>query len=436
MRSFVLRHSMKTAWLPLCVLLAAVPAAQAQLSLYSAVDLARRNSASVRIAQADVERAQAGVSESRDAYIPVLSVGSSLGYSYGFPVGQPTLFNAQAQSLVFSFSQPDYIRAARAALHSATLNLQNAMDQVELDSALDYLQLDTISRQLAALDEQKADAIRLDSIELDRVSAGVESQIAATRAELTAAQADLKRLDLNTQAAVLREQLGSLTGLPPDNMQPESSSIPGDPQNVTALVPNHTAGVDAAFSNALSKHYIAHGDSRQNFRPQIGLGINYQRFASFNNYQSYYLNFQSNNFGAGLQVTFPLFNASNNAKARESSAQAVHADVEAELGRQQVDENIVRLEKSLPELRAQSHIANLQEQLASQQLQSVLLQLQQPPTNPNAAPLTPSDEMEARIDERGRYSDALDARFTLLKAELSLLRATGHLDSWINQAAR
>ena len=43
--------------------------------------------------------------------------------------------------------------------------------------------------------------------------------------------------------------------------------------------------------------------------------------------------------------------------------------------------------------------------------------------------------MQARIEERARFSDAIEARFTLLKAQLSLLRATGSLESWINTAA-
>ena len=95
----------------------------------------------------------------------------------------------------------------------------------------------------------------------------------------------------------------------------------------------------------------------------------------------------------------------------------------------------MQLQTSLAELRAQSHIADLQAQLAGQQLQAVLLQLGKPPVTPGTAPLTPSDEMQARINERARASDALDARFTLLKAQLSLLRVTGTgLSRWLNSS--
>ncbi len=426
------------AWLVL--LAAALPAslAEAQLSLFTTVDLARRNSPSVRIAQADVAHASASLSETRDVYLPSLTVGSSAGYSYGFPVGQPTIASIQAQSLALSFSQPDYIRSARAALHAASLSLRDALDQVELDSALDYLQLSSITEQLRALDEEKAYAEQLDAIEQERLQAGVESQIAATRAQLTAAQSDLKRLDLLSQAALLRKRLSDLTGLPPDSIQPEPATVPGAPSIPAHPEGRQTAGVQAGFSNALSKHYVAHGDDRQNFRPQVAFGFNYALFdTTINDYNKYYSTpLQANNFSVGVQISFPLFNAVTAAHARGSAADALHADTQAEQTRMLVDEQQVQLAASLPTLAAQARIADLQAKLADQQLQAVLLQLKSPPATPAAAPLTPADEMESRINERARFSDALEARFTLLKAQLSLLRVTGGLGEWINRGAR
>jgi outer membrane protein TolC len=401
------------------------------------VDLARRNSSAVRTAQADVQRAQAGLAEARDVYVPSASVGSSIGYSYGFPVGQPTLFNAQAQSLVLSFSQPDYVRSARAALHTAALHLQDTLDQVELDTALDYAQLNTITEELAALDEQQSYAKKLQTIAEDRVNAGVESEIAATRAELTGAQADLRRLDLLSQAKVLRQRLANLTGLFVGSIQPEADSIPTAAPEEDRSRRQMLASVDASESDALSKRYIARGDDRQMYRPQLGFGVNYQRFdTSINDYNYYYRNpLQANNLSVGVQLTIPLFDASRRAKARESAADALHSYSQAEQAREEAGEQTLQLESSLATLRAQARIAELQWQLSKQQLQAVTLQTENPPTAPGAAALTPQDEMEAHIDERARYSDSLDARFSLLKAQLSLLRVTRELDGWVNRGA-
>ena len=413
-------------------------AAHAQISLYTVVDLARRNSSAVQVAQADVAKANAALAQTRDVYIPSLTAGSAAGYSYGFLGGVPSVFNAQIQSLLISFSQPDYIRAARAGLRAAMLSLQDALDQVELDSALDYLQLNSITEQLAALDEQKQYGERLQAIEQDRLSAGVESQIAATRAELTVAQADLKRLDLEAQATVLRRRLSDLTGLPAGDIKPAADTIPGAPVVDTELVLRLTAGVDAGYSSAVAKHYVAHGDARQNYRPQIGFAFTYDYLdTTLNNYNNYYNNLlRPNNFGIAAQISFPLFNATQAAHARETAAEAVRADALATQGRQLADENRVQLQASLAELRAQARVADLQAKLAEQNVEIMRLQLTQAPSAGSAAPLTPADEMQARINERARYTEALDAHFELLKAQLSLLRVTGGIHAWVNTPVR
>ena len=431
MRAIMRRSSCLLAVLGLCGLAAG---ASAQVSLYTVVDLARRNSTAVRQAQADVLRAQASVSETRDVYLPSLVVGSSAGYSYGFPVGQPTIFNAQVQSLVVSFSQPDYIRSARAALHTATLRLEDALEQAELDTALDYAQLSTVTQQLAALDEQKSYAEKLLTIEQDRLNAGVESQIVATRAELVAAQADLRRIDLESQATLLRERLANQTGLFGDTMRTDPASIPSAPADAIRANRRILASVDASASNAVSRRYLAHGDQRQNYRPQIGFGFNYQLFdTNVNNYNNYYkTKLQANNFSVGVQVSWPLFDPVRAAHARGSSVDAVRSALDAE----QADEQVLQLDQSLVTLRAQAHVAELQWQLSQQQLQAVVLQTQSAPTAPGALPLTPREEMEARIAERARLSDVLDARYSLLKGELSLLRSTRQLSAWVNRGAR
>ena len=53
---------------------------------------------------------------------------------------------------------------------------------------------------------------------------------------------------------------------------------------------------------------------------------------------------------------------------------------------------------------------------------------------PGARPqLSPKAEQLARIDERQKLEDALEAGFDLTKARLSLLRALGHMDDWLNE---
>jgi outer membrane protein TolC len=415
----------------------------AQVSLLTTVDQALRNSTALRIAAADVQRAAAVVSESHDVYIPNFVLGSSIGPPpYGFPLGQPSVVNVSSQSLLFTFSQKDYIRSARSALRSAELALADARQQVELDAALDYVQLDTDRRRVEVLDEQNGDASRLTSIEQQRFDAGVGTRDDVLRAKLLSAQIRLKRLHIQDEIDVVRERLAHLTGLPADSLETETHSIPpppglerGNPSTSTAsLTAMNTEGVRAAYANAQSRQYQAFGDSRQLYRPQIGFGAQYSYFAEFTNYQEYYRSFQHNNFEAGLQITLPLFDASRRAKERESVAEATRATAQADQSRDQSSENIVMLQKSINELVAQKDIAQLQSELAQSQLDAIVTQINSPSTTPGANPLTPREEEQARIEERRRAEDALDANFELMKAELGLLRATGQIERWCEAA--
>ena len=407
--------------------------ATAQVSLYTVIDLALRNSSSVHMAQADVMRAAAGLTEAKDAYIPNLNLGSTLGYSYGFPLGEPSVFKVTSSSLLFTFSQPDYIRSARAALQSAEFNLKDSREQVVLDASLDYIQLDKSQQTLAALDQEEQAANKLVSIEEDRVLAGVENRIELTKAKLTAARIDLKRIHLKNDADMLRQQLAHLTGLPPTSFVTNSQSIPSAPQTLPeSQQPTRmdAPSVQAAQANAKSKMYVAFGDSRQIFRPQLGVAGDYSLFAKFNNYDQYFRAFQYNNFGIGVQINVPLFDAGIKAKERISAADAAHAFAQADQTRNIVDEQISQLRKSMSELSAQQRVTQLQAELAQEQLDAIATQLNSGNGSPNAPLLTPKDEQEARIQERQRYEDVLDANYAVLRAQLNLLRSTGSIEDW------
>ena len=84
----------------------AVMPACAQISFTTAIDLALKSNPKVLMAQADVDKALAAVQQLRDAYIPTIVGGSGIGPpSYGFPLGQPSIYNISSTSLVFSYSQ-------------------------------------------------------------------------------------------------------------------------------------------------------------------------------------------------------------------------------------------------------------------------------------------------------------------------------------------
>ena len=419
-------------------MVAASPA-RAQMSFYTAVDLALRNSHEVKMAAADVDRAGAGVSQARDAYVPTMAIGSSVGYSYGFPVGQPTLANATANSLVLSFSQPAMIRSARASLAAARAALRNTREKVVADTALNYIELDTDKRELEALDQQHSLGERLVEIERDRNASGLSSAMDVTQAELTNAQLELRRLHIQDHMSLLRLRLANLTGLTEDSIAPEPASIPAPPtapttETLNATLSTHSPAIASSEADAQSKQFIAVSDKGKIWRPEVAFGIQYSRYAKFNNYAEYYLRFQHNNFDVGINLVLPIFDAQARDRARGSAADAVHAREQANVFRLQLAEQTRELSGGLAELRAQQKIARLQSDYAQENVDAVMTQLQNGTGNPNATPLTPRDEEKARIEERRRFVDKLDADFQLMQAEIQLQRSLGTVEEWAMQA--
>jgi outer membrane protein TolC len=433
----------RRAWAPflLVLALAAAPsAARAQVSLATVVDLAQRNSSAVKLAETDVQKAQAALAQTQDAYIPNFVIGSTIGYSHGFPTGQPSVGSANMQSLVLSFSQRQYTKAARAGLEAANLSLKDAREQVALDASTTYIELDTVSRELDAARQQETLSGNLVRIEEQRAEAGVDSDLDLLQTRLKVAQLKLQRLHLETRAATLAKQLAVLTGMPVGSILPDHASIPEIPAVTADEAPRNIPGIDAAGAIARSRQLQAKGDNLSWRRPQIGFGAVYNYDSNeLNDYQKFYQQgtFTPNNVSFGLQITFPFFDFALRAKAKQSAADALRATVEAEQATQQNDVQIATLTGSLRELDALAEVASLKQQIADKQLKTVLAQLELgsgAETGPGAQPqLSPKAEQLARIDERQKYEDSLDASLDLAKARLGLLRALGHMEDWLNE---
>ena len=419
--------------------LGAMPAG-AQLSFTTAIDLALKNSPKVLMAKAEVDKAVAALAQTRDIYIPTLVGGSGLGFSYGFPVGQPSVFNVTSQSLIFNFSQVDYIRAARASLDAANLALKDARMAVAEDAAITYVALERDLRRQDALSEQAAYAVRLVSIVQDRLDAGQDTPMDLTTARLSSAHIRLSRLHADDEAAADRAHLARLTGLPMRGLDVVSSSIPqfaspasGDVSDST--LPNSPA-VDSAYAAAKAKREIAFGDARYLWRPQIFFAAQYNRFAKFNNYELYYSHFQHNNAGIGVEISLPVFDMVHKAKARESAAEATRALREADVARDQFLDGRLRTQHATAELSARADVAALDQQLAQQQLDVMLVQLKAGTGNSAGVQMTPKDEQNSRIAEREKYLTVLDTAFQMRQAQINLLRQTGELESWLKMAAQ
>jgi len=425
----------------LAMMLAGTASVSAQVSLRTVVELAQRNSTAVRLAQADVDKAQAVLSESKDVYIPSLSFSTGIPAfpEVGFTGQPPSLYSFTVQSLVFSIPQKYYIDGARSGVRAATARLKDAKEQMALDASTAYIDLDTVNRELGASQAQEEYAAKLVEIEQQRAEAGVDSLHDLLEAKLTAAKVKLAHIHLEARAATLEKQLATLTGLPVGSISPDHASIPEIPGVSGSETPVTISGVDAARLIAASKQRLAKGDEATNYFPQLSFFAQYNRNTTvLNNVNFYFANpLPANNFFSGFSINIPLFDMGHRAKGHESDSEALRATIEAEEAQHQNDLQIAQLNASLRELDAQAEVAGLKQQIATDDLKTVQTELESgngAGVAPGApAQVSPKAGELARIDERQKYEDAQEAGLELDKARLGLLRALGHMQDWINE---
>ena len=415
--------------------------AHAQVSLATVVDLAQRNSTGVRAAQADVTKASAVLSESKDAVIPSVEVGTGLPVfpEVGFTGSPPSIWSATVQSLVYSIPQKRYIDAAGFGVRAAKARLKDAREQVALDASTAYIELDAINQELEDAHQQEQFAGRLEDIEQQRTEAGVDPIGELLQARLTAAEIKLKRLHLEARAAVLNKQLAILTGLPEGSIRIVHDEHPGDSAGARRGSAAPAGGREGGAIDGESKMQTAKGDAEISYLPELRFFMQYNRDTNILNNVNYFFahNLPPNNFSSGISVQIPIFDMGRRARAKESAADALRAKVEAEQAEKQNDLEIADLSGSIRELDTRAEIASLKQQIADEQLKTVLAQLELgngTGSGPGSQPQTsPKAEQQALIEVRQKTEDALDAGFELAKARLNLLRALGHMTTGCNE---
>lgn len=432
-----------TALLAICFALSAT--ASAQISLSSAVDLALRSEPRVKMAEAAVQKAEAAKREATSAYAPTVSMSGGYGKSTGAPVGLPTVFNLAGQSLVFNYSQRDNMRSAEAALQAAKLSLLEARDTVAEDVIVTYLDLDNAQQRQQAIDQELGFANRLVTIVQDRLNAGQDDRMSLLQAKRTAKQIELQQLQSSDEVLELSNHLARLIALPGNSLSTVHGSIPALPEVKTLALDSPddatSFGIQSAIAIATSKKEFAFGEARYRFRPQISLVGNYSRLntsTSQSDFLDYYPDFKgkpNNNASIALEMSIPLFDRAHQERAAEAMAEANRAHFEAMDQRNQFLDGRFKLRRTAVELSTRADLAAIDRDIAQQQLDTILIQLQPDAANPDKPQLTPKDEQNARLQERAKTIDLLAAQFQLTQAQINLLRQTGQLDAWLRTLA-
>ena len=433
----------------LALVLSPGQSAGAQMSLSTAVDLAERNSPKVKMAEADLARARASLGVSKDAFIPTVAATGGYGKSTGAPLGVPVIFALNAQSLIYNFSQFDYIRAAGLGIQATEHALAEARIEVAEDATNTYLALDNALRRRKALQQAGDITGRLVTVVQDRLDAGVDPRMELTKTQITGAQIRLQNLALKDEIAADTQHLASLTGTGATTITTDPRSIPpfaplpdGDAGPQPSAV---SEGIAAAYAVARSKQQTARGDRRYLYLPQVSLQANFSRVdTGLSSYLAYYPAFDGgfnnrpfnsqNSLGFGAAITIPILDYAHRSHAKESAADAAHAFADARQQEGVFLEGRARLQNSALELDARADLAHLNQQLAQDQLDAIRVQMEPGAGVAGGIQVNPKDELNAELQERLRFVEYLNAELQLQQTRVNLLRQQGQLNNFVHQS--
>jgi outer membrane protein TolC len=401
------------------------------LAFRTAIELAIKNSTTTSLSQADLQRARAIVSQTHNAFLPQVVMGSGLGGSYGFPLSlegaAPSIFNVNFQGDLINLAQRNFVKAAKSDVDVTAAQNADRRNDVMMETAVDYMQLDLLDSSLTIQKEQQQSAQKFQDIVAQRIQAGLDSQVEGTRAKLAGART---RLDIaQTQAAAdqLRLRLAQLTGLLVAAIRTSTETIPEMPpvpqdEDLPGEALKNNPVVKVADAAAQAKEFRAQGERKQLY-PSVDFVGQYAVLARFNNYDQFFQKFQRNNMTAGVAIRFPFFNPVQRAAAEAAKADAVKSRKEAQGVKEQVSTDTLKLQRSVEQLAAAREVAQLEHQLALSDIDSTHAKIES-----GGASL--KDEENARVAEHQRYTAYLNSRFELDRAQIQLMRQIGQLETW------
>jgi outer membrane protein TolC len=400
------------------------------ITLKRAVELALQHANGLAIAAADEQRASAAYSELRGNFVPQVTTGAGLGWSYGFPLSlegaAPSLFNVNAQSALFHFEMHDFLNATRAEIAAASLRKKDQRNQVIQDTVLSYAELQKWEQRLSRLHEVETTAKEFQAAVAERVKEGIDSELDATKARLSAARVRLRLAEAQGAADVLREHLSKLTGIAAANIETEDGipALPEPKPEENRAVVDSNPQVKAAVEHARAQFLAAKGDHKL-WLPSLDFGAQYAVLSKFNNYQDYFQprSFVRNNATIGGVIRFPFLNLPGKARAQAADADALKARKQAEAVRNQVSEETLRLQRAVVQMQAAHDVAELDYEIAQKNIEAV-------ETRMKSAAASLHDLDNARTQASEKLISLQDVTFELERTHIALLRATGELENW------
>ncbi|HEX6878858.1 MAG TPA: TolC family protein [Terriglobales bacterium] len=396
-----------------------------------AIESALRHSGTMAIAMADQTKSKQEYLAVKYNYIPSVTFGSGIGYSFGIPLAvvgtAPSVFNVTTQQSIFDPAMRANLNAAKVEWKASDLDMLDKKNAVIMETAIAYTSLDNIVTKLKILRDAQHAAQQAEYISKERLKEGIDSDLDVKKAQLASARIQLRILDAETQADVLRDQLSQLTGIPAASFETVTESVPVTPEiaqdpDVPSQAADNDPAVRLAFQKAKAAELRAKSEHNQ-LLPAFDFGSQYALLSSFNNYDQVYKKFTKNNYTFGLNIRFPFMNFAQRANAQAADADAIKATKAAEATRNEAEINALKLQRSVRQLAAARDVAKLEWEVSQAGIDAVQAKIQ-------SGQASARDEENARLDANDRYAAYLDSSLDLMKAEVQMLRTTGKIQDW------
>ena len=396
-----------------------------------AIEAALRHSGTMAIANAEQTRTYQDYLAVKDSYLPSVSFGSGIGYSFGIPLAvvgtAPSIFNVTTQQSLFDPALRKTIEAAKVDWKASDLDLVDKKNAVILQAAIAYAALDNLTSKLKILHEAQAAAQQAQYISRQRLKEGVDSELDLKKTQLAGAEVALSIAEAEAQADVYRDQLSQLTGFPAETIETVTESVPVAPDisqdpNVPGDAADRDPAVRLAFEKAKSAALKATAEHNR-LLPAFDLGSQYALLSTFNNYDQVYKKFTRNNYTFGLNIRFNFLNFSQRATAAAADADAIRAKKAAELVRDDTELQARKMQRGLRQLSAARDVAKLQWEISQSGVDATQAKVE-------TGQATERDLESARLDANDRYAQYLDATQQLFTAQIQVLKSTGKIQEW------
>jgi len=400
------------------------------LPLKRAVELALTHGAAGN--EADQQRAFASYQEARNQYVPQMILGSGLGKSWGFPLSlegsAPSIVNLNAQSALYNPALREFVRAAKTDWQASIFQTKDQREQLIQDTVLTYAELNHWEQTLSHLEQEQAEASKMEETVDQRIAAGVDSNAMKNQARLVVARVHMRATEAHGAIDVLRNRLGQLTGLTAENIETVTDSIPALPEvkqqeDLAAKAVQASPIVLQAENHALAESFRAKGEHRSLW-PSIDFAAQYALLAQYNNYADFYKSFQRHNATLGVAIRFPFLSFSQRARAQAADSLATHARADAVTAKDHISDQTLRMQRSVQQLAAAQDVASLEYQIAQSNVEALQVRI-------DAGTATLHDMDDARNQSNEHYHALQSANFELERARIGLLRATGELEGWL-----